>query len=109
MPSTSLTLLLSALLELSALVRSAAQAKGTAAAVVSIDQKARERHPATGDTLAARVLALFQSNPSEEFSPSDVADELGDATYGGVSGTIATLVRNGQVLRIGRGKYTAAS
>lgn len=80
-----------------------------AAAVVSIDQKARERHPATGDTLAARLLALFQSNPSEEFSPSDVADELGDATYGGVSSAIATLVRNGQVLRIGRGKYTAAS
>lgn len=81
-----------------------------AAEVVAIDRKARQQHP-TGTTLAAQILDLFHSEPATEFTPSDVLDHLDatGSTYGGVSGTIATLVRSGQLERVGRGKYQAAA
>jgi len=78
-----------------------------AAEVVAIDRKARQQHP-TGTTLAAQILDLFHSEPATEFTPSDVLDHL-DATYGGISGTIATLVRNGKIQRVGRGQYKGQS
>lgn len=78
--------------------------------VVPIERGARERHPA-GGTLVAQVLDLFRSEPTSTFTPSDVIDHLDatGSTYGGVSGTIATLVRSGQLERVGRGKYQAAA
>lgn len=78
--------------------------------IVPIDAGSRAKHPA-GGTLASKVLTLLQSSPDEEFTPSDVLDSLDaeGATYGGISGTIATLVRNGQIQRVGRGKYKAAA
>lgn len=81
-----------------------------AAEVVAIDRKARAEHP-TGTTLAAQILDLFHSEPATEFTPSDVLDHLDatGATYGGISGTIATLVRNGKIQRVGRGKYKAGA
>lgn len=81
-----------------------------AAEVVAIDRKARQQHP-TGTTLAAQILDLFNSEPATEFTPSDVLDHLyaTDATYSGISGTIATLVRNGKIQRVGRGKYKAGA
>lgn len=81
-----------------------------AAEVVAIDRKARQQHP-TGTTLAAQILDLFNSEPATEFTPSDVLDHLyaTGATYGGISGTIATLVRNGKIQRVGRGKYKAGA
>lgn len=81
-----------------------------AAEVVAIDRKARQQHP-TGTTLAAQILDLFHSEPATEFTPSDVLDHLDatGATYGGISGTIATLVRNGKIQRVGRGKYKAGA
>lgn len=78
------------------------------AEVVPIDDGSRTKHPA-GGTLASKVLTLLQSSPGEEFTPSDIFDEIEDSTYGGVQSTIAGLVRNGQVERVGRGKYTAAT
>lgn len=81
-----------------------------AAEVVAIDRKARQQHP-TGTTLAAQILDLFNSEPATEFTPSDVLDHLDatGATYGGISGAIATLVRNGKIQRVGRGKYKAGA
>jgi hypothetical protein len=81
-----------------------------AAEVVAIDRKARQQHP-TGTTLATQILDLFNSEPATEFTPSDVLDHLDatGATYGGISGTIATLVRNGKIQRVGRGKYKAGA
>lgn len=70
-----------------------------------------EQEPEPAAEVAAQILDLFNSEPATEFTPSDVLDHLyaTDATYGGISGTIATLVRNGKIQRVGRGKYKAGA
>ena len=67
--------------------------------------------PIERGALVAQVLHLFCSEPTSTFTPSDVLDHLDatGSTNGGVSGTIATLVRSGQLERVGRGKYQAAA
>ena len=88
----------------------AAEVSQPAAAAVAIDRTARPPHP-TGTTLAAQILDLFHSEPATEFTPSDVLDHLDatGATYGGISGTIATLVRNGKIQRVGFRQYKAGA
>lgn len=81
--------------------------------VVAIDRKARDKHPAgkatDGPTCAEAILAIFNAEPAIEFSIMDVVDSIDGHKESTVKFTIAQLLRNNQIQRVGRGMYQAAA
>lgn len=80
--------------------------------VVPIDQRSRERHPATdssGTSCASAIVDALAAEPDVTFSITEIVDTIDGYKESTIKFTVAQLTRDGRIGRVGRGLYKAAS
>jgi hypothetical protein len=80
--------------------------------VVPIDQRSRERHPATtsgAPSCASAIVDALAAEPDVTFSITEIVDSIDGYKESTIKFTVAQLTRDGKIARAGRGLYKAAS